>query len=106
MGIRKSIFICPDFDCYAATLRPRQSGRGMDYYRSCSSGSGTVLAIGLLSFHSALSLAKKHIAPIVAYFPSSTLHRWGSGKGFIESVPKNLESSARSLGERLKSLQR
>jgi hypothetical protein len=56
-------------------------------------------------FHSALPLAKKYFAPVFSDFPSFTLHDWGSGKDFQESVSQNLRSSVLSLGERLKSRQ-
>jgi hypothetical protein len=56
-------------------------------------------------FRSVLLLAKNYIALVVADFASYTLHDWGSGKFFKESVLQNLRWSARSLGEWLKSQQ-
>ena len=94
-------FVCPDIDCYVATLGPRQLGHGMDYYRGRSSMSGYGSWFAKL-FRSALPLARKYIAPVAADFASSTLHDWGSGKDIQESVSQNLRSSALSLVERLK----
>ena len=96
-------FVCPDIDCYVATLGPRQLGHGMNYYRGRSSMSGYGLSSWFAKiFRSALPLARKYIAPVAADFASSTLHDWGSGKDIQESVLQNLRSSAQSLGERLK----
>ena len=106
MANRKNIFVCPDIDCYVTALQPRQLGHGMDYYKGRSSMSGYGLGSWFAKlFRSAIPLAKKYIAPVAADFASSTLHDWGDGKDFKESVSKNLRSSARSLGERLKSRQ-
>jgi hypothetical protein len=103
MANRKNVFVCPDIDCFVTALQRRQLGHGMDYYKGRSSMSGYGLGSWFAKlFRSAIPLAKKYIAPVAADFASSTLHDWGDGKDFKESVSKNLRSSARSLGERLK----
>jgi hypothetical protein len=78
----------------------------MDYYKGRSSMSGYGLGSWFAKlFRSAIPLAKKYIAPVAADFASSTLHDWGDGTDLKKSVSQNLRSSARSLGEQLKSRQ-
>jgi hypothetical protein len=54
-------------------------------------------------FCSALPLAKSYIAQAATDFASSTLYDWGSGKDLKKSASDNLRSTARTLGEQLKS---
>jgi len=104
--IEKSTFVCPDIDCYIATLWPRQLGNGMDYYRGRSSMSGYGLGNWFSKlFHSPLPLAKKYTDPVAVDFSSSTLYYWDPPKDFKESISQNLRFSVRCLGERLKSRQ-
>jgi hypothetical protein len=66
-----------------------------------------VLVIGLVSYFALYYTWLKNILHrLLQVFASSTLYNWGSGKDFKDSVSQNLRSSARSLGELIKSGQR
>ena len=106
MNNRRIPSVFPDIDCSIGALSPRQIGNGLDYYK----GRTTMYGYGLGSwfarlFRSALPLARKYLVPAASNFAASTLQDWGSGKNFKESVKENIRSSARAVGEQLKSRQ-
>jgi hypothetical protein len=60
MSNRKMALVCPDIDCYVATLGSRQIGNGIDYYKGRSSMSGYGLgSCFAILFRPALPLAQK-----------------------------------------------
>jgi hypothetical protein len=106
MNSRRIPFVCPDINCYAAALSPHQIGHGLDYYKGRTTMSGYGLGSWFARlFRSALPLAKKYIVPAATNFAGSTLQDWSSGKNFKDSLKENLRSSARAVGEQLKSQQ-
>ena len=106
MNNRRIPFVCPDIDCYVGALSPRQIGNGLDYYKGRTTMSGYGLGSWFARlFRSALPLARKYLVPAASNFAASTLQDWGSGKNFKESVKENIRSSARAVGEQLKSQQ-
>ena len=90
---REFLFVCPDIHCYVATLRPRQSSHGMDYYKGCSAVPSYRLGSWFaMLYRCALPLIKKYNLLTPADFASPTLLGLGSGKDFKGSVSENLRS--------------
>jgi hypothetical protein len=101
--VNRTHFVCPDIDCYVATLERRLLGHGIDYYKGLSSMSGYGFGSWFsMLFHSVLPLARKYISPVAADFASSTLHDWGSGKNIQESVSQNIRPRTWSVGKKFK----